>query len=79
MSRLISPKEAAEQLGIRPSTLLRQIRSGVCRHRRLGHLIFLTQSDIDDMVTNAAVAGGTDTGGTDNGRVDARQEDGAGL
>lgn len=71
MTELFTPKVAAMQLGIKESTLLRQIRSGVCRHRRIGHLIFLTESDINDMIMNSAAGGrGTNAGG----RIEARRE-----
>lgn len=59
MTELFTPKAAALRLGIKESTIYRQIRSGVCRHRRIGHLIFLTREDIENWI-GETVKGGTD-------------------
>lgn len=47
--------EAARLLGMSRRALWSRVRSGVCPHRRLGHLIRLTREDLDAYLDSCAV------------------------
>ena len=48
-------KEAAAILNVKPSSLSGKVRAGELPHHRHGHLIFLSQQDIDEIQARSAV------------------------
>lgn len=53
--RVYTPKQAARQLGISEAMVRRLLGRGDLPHRRLGKLIRLTGTDLDDCLENAKV------------------------